>query len=136
MAHFLLKTEPAAYSFDDLMLEGETVWDGVTNNLALKNLRLMKAGDDCLIYHSGDEKAIVGIATVVRPGYPDPKKDDTKLTVVNIKASKKLRKPVTLSSLKGKKDLAGFDLIRLPRLSVMPVPEDVWKILLKISEEK
>ena len=136
MAHFLLKTEPAAYSFDDLMLEGETVWDGVTNNLALKNLRLMKAGDDCLIYHSGDEKAIVGIATVARPGYPDPKKDDTKLTVVNIKASKKLRKPVTLSSLKGKKDLAGFDLIRLPRLSVMPVPEDVWKIPLKISEEK
>ncbi len=136
MAHFLLKTEPADYSFEDLTREGETVWDGVTNNLALKNLRLMNAGDDCLIYHSGSEKAIVGIAIVTRPGYPDPTKDDGKLTVVDIKASKKLRKPVPLSSLKGIKDLAGFDLVRLPRLSVMPVPDNVWKLLLKISEEK
>jgi predicted RNA-binding protein with PUA-like domain len=136
LAHFLLKTEPSDYSFDDMMHEGETVWDGVTNNLALKNIRLMKAGDDCLIYHSGDDKTIVGIGIVIRHGYPDPKKGDAELTVVDIKASKRLKRPVPLSSLKGIKDLARFDLIRLPRLSVMPVPDNVWKVLMKISEEK
>ena len=136
MAHFLLKTEPTTYSFDDLLRDAETVWDGVTNNLALKNLRLMKAGDSCFIYHSGDKKEIVGIATVSRASYPDPKNNDSKLTVVNIKPTKKLRNPVQLSSLKGLKNLAQFDLIRLPRLSVMQVADDIWNLIMKMSEEE
>ncbi len=136
MAHFLLKTEPSGYSFDDLVREGETVWDGVTNNFALKNMRTMKAGDTCLIYHSGDEKAAVGIAKVTRQGYPDPKKRDDKLTVVNLKAVKKLRNPVTLASLKERKEFAEFHLIRIPRLSVMSVPDEIWEMILKMSEEE
>lgn len=136
MALFLLKTEPTVYSFDDLALEGETPWDGVTNNLALKTLRSMKAGDDCFIYHSGEERAIVGIAKVTRSGYPDPKKKDRKLTVVDIMAVSRLAKPVSLAKLKSVKGIGDFDLIRLPRLSVMEVPERVWDLITKLSKEK
>lgn len=136
MAHFLLKTEPSTYSFGDLARDGETVWDGVTNNLALKNIRGMKAGDTCLIYHSGAEKAVMGIAKIIRGAYPDPQKDDDKLVVVRIKAVKKLTKPVPLSFLKARKELSAFDLIRLPRLSVMSVPDTVWDMILGMSEEK
>ncbi len=134
MAYFLLKSEPSAYSFADLSLEGETVWDGVTNNLALKNIRLMRPGDSCFIYHSGDERAIVGIAKVVKSAYPNPKKRDEKLAVVNIKAVSKLKRPVSLSELKTRSELKSFDLIRLPRLSVMEVPKKTWDLILELSK--
>lgn len=134
MAFFLLKTEPTDYSFADLSLEGETIWDGVTNNLALKNIRLMRAGDSCFIYHSGDQRAIVGIAKVIESAHPDPKKRDDKLDVVKIKAVSNLKRPVPLSEMKTRSDLKSFDLIRLPRLSVMAVPERIWAIILEMSK--
>lgn len=136
MAYFLSKTEPAVYSFDDLAREGEVVWDGVTNNLALKNLRLMKAGDTCFFYHSGEEKAVVGIAKVTRAAYPDPKKKDEKLSVVNIVSVRRLANPVSLAKLKSFKGLETFDLIRLPRLSVMEVPGKIRDLIIKLSKEK
>ena len=98
-SYFLLKTEPSEYSFGDLIREAETVWDGVTNNLAPKNIRLIKPGDYCLIYHSGGERAVVEKARVTPAAYPEPKKADVKLAVVNIKAAGKLRKAVLLSEV-------------------------------------
>ncbi len=136
MAFFLLKTEPSVYSFDDLAREGETVWDGVTNNLALKNIRLMQTGDSCFIYHSGDERAIVGIAKVIKSAYPDPKERDESLAVVKLKAVSKLKKPVSLSELKGQSELKSFDLIRLPRLSVIEVPKAIWDLILELSKRE
>lgn len=136
MSYFLLKTEPSEYSFEDLIREGETVWDGVTNNLALKTIRLMKPGDYCLIYHSGGERAVVGKARVTSAAYPDPKKADVKLAVVNIKAVGKLRKAVPLSELKDLKAVKNFDLIRLPRLSVMEVPGKIWNLIIGMAKEK
>ncbi len=136
MSYFLLKTEPTVYSFDDLVRDGGTVWDGVTNNLALKNLRTAKVGDTCMIYHSGDEKAAVGIAKVSRAAYPDPKEKDEKLVVINIKAVGKFKKPVTLAELKNRRELKDFKLVRIPRLSVMPVPEDIWKLIVRLSKKE
>ncbi len=136
MSRFLLKTEPSVYSFEDLSREGEAVWDGVTNNLALKNLRSMEFGDECLIYHSGNKKAVVGIAKVSKSPYPDPRKRDEKLSVVSLKPVRKLKRPVLLSELKSCKELENFDLIRLPRLSVMRVPEIVWRLIDKLSREE
>jgi predicted RNA-binding protein with PUA-like domain len=134
LAFFLAKTEPSVYSFGDLEREGATVWDGVTNNLALMNIRSMKTGDECMIYHSGDECAVVGIARVTRGAYPDPNQRNEKLVVVRLESVKRLRKPVTLAELKGRDEFKDFDLIRLPRLSVMRVPEKFWKIILEMSE--
>ena len=136
MAYFLVKTEPGAYSFDELVGEGETVWDGVTNDLALKNMRGMKTGDLCFIYHSGSEKAVVGIARVTRTLVDAGKPGSVKAPVVYIEAVKRLATPVSLSELKKVKGLRDFDLIRLPRLSVMQVPEEVWSLILKLSEER
>src|SRR2546423_12607696 len=97
---WLFKTEPSEYSFADLEREQKTVWDGVTNNLALKNLREVRLGDEILIYHSGDEKAIVGLAEAISDAYPDPREDDEKLVVVNIKPKRRLARPVTLAEIK------------------------------------
>lgn len=133
---WLLKTEPSVYSFADLEREGKTVWDGVSNNAALKNMRAMKKGDLALIYHTGDEKAAVGIAEVIRAPYLDPKQNDPKLVVIDIKPKKRLPKPVPLAEVKKQKALANFDLVRLPRLSVMPVTQKQWEILLKMAEGK
>lgn len=135
MAYFLLKTEPGGYSFDDLVGEGETVWDGVTNNLALKNMREMKTGDSCFIYHSGNEKAVVGIARVTRTLVGGKKPESVKAPRVYIKAVRRLANPVPLSQLKNVKKLRDFDLVRLPRLSVMQVRADVWNLVLKMSKE-
>ena len=127
--YWLLKTEPSTFSFSDLEKQGKTVWDGVTNNLALKHLRSAHQGDFALIYHTGDEKAVVGVAEILSDPYPDPKKKDSKLMVVDLKAKQKLSRPVTLSEIKSDPNFADFPLVRLPRLSVMPVSESQWKRL-------
>lgn len=126
---WLFKTEPTEYSYSDLEHEKKTVWDGVGNNLALKNLREVRLGDEILIYHSADEKAIVGIAEAISDAYPDPNEADEKVVVVNLKPKRRLTRPLTLVEIKAIDELSDFDLVRLPRLSVMPVTSEQWKIL-------
>lgn len=126
---WLFKTEPGAYSFQQLQKDKRTVWDGIRNNLALKHLSRVKKGDWILVYHTGDEKAAVGIAQALRGSYPDPKKKDSKLHVVDIKPAKALSRPVSLTEMKANPKLAKFDLLRLPRLSVLPISEEQWKII-------
>jgi predicted RNA-binding protein with PUA-like domain len=118
---WLLKTEPSGYSYDDLEKEGRAVWDGVTNPVALKNLRAMKAGDRVFIYHTGDEKAVVGRAEVVRAAYPDPKAKDPRLVVVDVKPAGRLKRPVTLAEIKAMPLFAESPLVRQGRLSVVPL---------------
>ena len=118
---WLLKTEPSAYSYANLRADGRTTWDGVKNPLALKHLASVRKGDRLFIYHTGDEKAVVGIAEAVSDPYADPKKSDPKLVVIDLKPLRDLAAPVPLSAIKARKSFAGFDLVRLPRLSVMPV---------------
>jgi len=131
---WLFKSDPETYSLSDLEREGKTVWDGVTNNLALKHLRSVRKGDSVLIYHTGEERAILGIAEVLRDAYPDPKRKDSRLVVVDIKAVKRLQRPVTLDEIKKQASLKDFALVRLPRLSVMPVSESQWTELLALGK--
>lgn len=126
MAHWLLKTEPGTYSYDTLEKDGKTVWDGVSNNLALQFIRQMKKGDLAFIYHSGDEKQIVGIAEITSNAYPDPKQKDGKLVVFDLKAKSKVKRPVTLAEIKADSFFADFHLVRMSRLSVMPVTTAQW----------
>ena len=126
---WLFKTEPSAYSFQQLQKDTKTVWDGVKNNLALKNLSGLKKGDQILIYHTGNEKAVVGVARALSAAYPDPAKKNPKLKVVEIEPDKALPRPVTLAEIKANAKLKSFDLVRLPRLSVMPVSEEQWKVI-------
>lgn len=126
---WLFKTEPSAYSFAQLQKDKKTVWEGVKNNLALKNLSAIKRGDPVLIYHTGSEKAAVGVARALSGAYPDPSKKDPRLLVVDIEAVKPLPRAVTLSELKAQPKLAKFDLLRLPRLSIMQVSDDQWDII-------
>jgi predicted RNA-binding protein with PUA-like domain len=128
---WLLKTEPDCYSFKDLEREGKTVWDGVTNNLALRNIRNIKKGDQLLIYHTGNEKTVAGLAEAISPPYPDPKADDPKLVVVDVKPRKRATNSVTLGDIKQIREMASSDLVRLPRLSVVPLTERQWQ---KITE--
>ena len=123
---WLFKTEPNEYSYHDLEQEKKTVWDGVSNNLALKNMREIRLGDEVLIYHSGDEKAIVGIAEAITDAYPDPNETDEKVVVVNLKPKRRLSQPLSLAEIKALEELSDFDLVRLPRLSVMPVSTAQW----------
>jgi len=134
MAYWLLKTEPDSYSWSDLVKDKKTVWDGVSNALALKHIRTMKKGDLALIYHTGDERQAIGLAEIASNPYPDPKEDDEKLAVVEIKAKKALKHPVTLSEFKADKTFAGWDLLRIGRLSVVPVPEKMWERILELAE--
>ena len=135
MPYWLLKTEPGTYSYDDLEKDGQTVWDGVTNNLALKNIRSMRKGDLALVYHTGDEKSIIGIAEVGSDPMPDPVKNDPRLVVISLKPKERLKRPVSLSEIRGVKELGDFALVRLPRLSVMPVDTRQWKMLLERSKK-
>jgi predicted RNA-binding protein with PUA-like domain len=131
---WLLKSDPDHYSFGDLQRDGQTVWDGVSNNLALKHLRMVHAGDLALIYHTGQEKAIVGVAEVVSDPYPDPKQKDSHLAVVDVKFREYLARPVPLAEIKKNESLREFDLVRLPRLSVMPVSETQWQALSRLAK--
>jgi len=126
---WLFKTEPSVYSFQQLQNDKKTMWDGVKNNLALKNLRDIAKGDAIIIYHTGDEKAAVGIARALGGAYPDPSQKNPRLLVVDIEAVKPLPRPVTLAEVKANKKLANFDLVRLSRLSIMKVSDDQWEIL-------
>ena len=131
--YWILKTEPSTYSFDRLVKERRAVWDGVTNALALKHIRSMAKGDHACIYHTGDEKALVGLARIVSDPYPDPKGDDPKLAVVDIEAGDRLAHPVTLATIKADPAFADLGLVRMSRLSVVPVPADQWKRLLSLA---
>ena len=130
---WLFKTEPSTYSWADLERDRRTVWDGIKNALALKHLAAVATGDELLIYHTGDEKAAVGIAKVVRGAYPDPKQKDARLVVVDLQPVKALARPVALGEMRANRELAGFDLLRLPRLSVMPVSAEQWAVIMEMA---
>ena len=133
MNTWLLKTEPADYSFADLERDGRAVWDGVSNNAALKHIRSVRKGDEALVYHTGDERLAVGLARVVSDPYPDRAADDPRLVVFDLVPLRRLARPVTLAEVKADPAFAGFDLVRQPRLSVMPVPPALWRRLLALA---
>lgn len=135
MGLWLFKEEPGHYSLADLERERRTLWDGVTNNLARKNLRQVKAGDRILFYHTGTEKAIVGEMRAVADPRPDPASDDPKAVVVEVELVRRLHSPVSLERVKKEPLLAGWDLVRLPRLSVLPVSEAQWRRVEELSQE-
>ncbi len=135
MAYWLLKTEPDCYAWDQFTRDKKTAWDGVSNALALKHLRSMKKGDLCLFYHTGDERQAVGVAEVVKEAYPDPGADDAKMVVVDIRHKKPLKRPVTLDEFKADPAFAGWDLLRISRLSVVPVPEAMWKRIEQLAAQ-
>jgi len=126
---WLFKTEPSVYSYQQLEKEKKTVWDGVGNNLALKNLKDIKKGEQVFIYHTGDEKAAVGVARALGGAYPDPEKDDPKMLVVDIEPVRALKRPVTLAEVKAHPKLKNFDLVRNSRLSIMKVSDEQWEIM-------
>jgi predicted RNA-binding protein with PUA-like domain len=128
---WLQKTEPSEYSYDDLEREGRARWDGVTNPVALRNLRTMKAGDRVLVYHTGREKAVVGTAEVVRGAYPDPRAKGGRLVVVDVEPRGRLARPVPLAEIKAMPELAESPLVRQGRLSVVPLGAAQWSALEK-----
>src|SRR5690348_1206756 len=136
MPYWIVKTEPSTYSYDNLASQKTAVWDGVKNNLALKHLREMKPGDQVLVYHTGDEKAVVGIAEVVSLPYADPKQKDPKPTVVDLRAHGRLPRAVSLAEIKKDRAFADLALVRIGRLSVMPASADQFKRLLKLGGQK
>jgi len=133
MARFLVKTEPSTYSFADLQRDKRTVWDGVSNPVALKNMATIRKGDTVIVYHTGDEKQAVGLAVAASDAYADPKLEDPKRTVVDLAAGKPLPKPVTLAQVKADAMLKTSDLARLPRLSVMAFSEAQFQRLLRMA---
>ena len=132
MAHWLMKSEPGTYSWDDLLSDGATEWDGVRNPAARLHLRAMKAGDEVLFYHSGDERAAVGIMRIRREGQPDPK--DANWVSVEVEPVRPLARPVTLKAIKAEPKLAKMELIRQSRLSVSPVRDEEWVVILKMGK--
>jgi predicted RNA-binding protein with PUA-like domain len=133
MKYWLLKTEPDCYSFADLVREKRTTWDGVTNSWALQFLRQIGKGDRVLIYHTGKEKAVAGVAEVVKAAYADPSCDDEKLAVVDLKPVKALASPVTLAQIKKDRRFADFELVKFSRLGVMPVSPERFEMLLAMG---
>jgi predicted RNA-binding protein with PUA-like domain len=133
MAAWLLKTEPGTYSYDDLVRDGRTRWDGVTNPVALRNLRVAKPGDVVVLYHTGDEKAAVGLGEVVRAAYADPEQDDERLVVIDITATRKLPGAVALATLKANRLFASSPLVRQGRLSVVPLTDEQFGELLRLA---
>ncbi len=131
--NWLLKTEPNEYSYADLEKEKTGVWDGVKNALALKNMRTMVPGEKAFIYHTGKERRIIGVAEILCQAYPDPKLNDIKRLVVDIRAIRKLTEFITLNQIKQDEKFAGFDLLRLPRLSIVPVLPQYWQRILELA---
>ncbi|MGN6490924.1 MAG: EVE domain-containing protein [Agriterribacter sp.] len=136
MSYWLVKSEPFKYSFDQLEKDKQTFWDGVRNYAARNHLKAMKKGDEVFFYHSNEGLEIVGIAKVAKEHYPDPTADDDTWVVVDLKPHKRLKKPVSLEQIKADKRLADMALVRLGRLSVQPVTEKEWKIVLELAGEK
>lgn len=132
---WILKTDADGYDFDRLVRERRTVWDGVRNALALQHIRAMRKGDRALIYHSGAAKAIIGLARIVSDPYPDPAAGDPKLAVVDVEAVRPLARPVTLAAVKADRALADLGLVRMSRLSVVPVSAAQWKRLMVLAGE-
>ncbi len=134
MAYWLLKTEPSTFSFDDLVRDRKAVWDGVSNATALIHIRAMEKGDSALIYHTGDVKSVVGVAQITSNPYPDPKLANPKLVVFDLKPGRKLAKPVTIAQIKADPAFTGWDFLRIGRLSVVPVPDAMWKRIEALSK--
>jgi predicted RNA-binding protein with PUA-like domain len=134
--NWLFKEEPTSYSFNALKKDGHAVWAGVRNPLAQKHLRSVKKGDRIFYYHTGNEKAIVGVAKATSDAYPDPDDRTGKAHVVDVTAERALARPVTLAEIKASKSFATFPLTRLPRLSVMPVTDAEWKEVIHLSTLK
>ena len=133
MAQWLVKEEPEHYSYDQLVKDRKTVWSGVKNPLAQKHLRSIRRGDRIFYYHTGKEKAIVAIATATADAYPDPKDASQRSYVVDVAPVKKLARPVTLAEVKADRAFADFALVRMSRLSVMPVTDDQWTRIEKMA---
>ena len=131
MAYWLMKSEPASYSWDDLNRDGTTEWDGVRNNAARLHLKAMKKGDEAFFYHSMSDKAVVGIVRIAREAQPDPKDKDW--VSVRVEPVKELDRPVTLAEIKAEPRLSQMELIRQSRLSVAPVRDDEWKVVLELA---
>ena len=125
--NWLIKEEPTHYSFDDLIRDGKTSWSGVRNPVAQKHLRSMKKGERIFFYHTGDVKAVVGVAKAISAPFPDPADKSGKLYSIDVAPVNKLKSPVTLAAVKADKAFASFPLVRISRLSVMPVTDDEWK---------
>src|SRR3970282_1400298 len=135
--YWLAKQEtdgPRGYNFETLKKDKKTILDGVHNNLALKHMREMKDGDLVLFYHTGDERQAVGIMEIVSEPYPNPKEDNKRFIVVDVKYKKSLKRPVTLDEIKKQKKFQNWELIRISRLSVMPVPKHIWDTIIDISQ--
>ena len=135
MAYWLVKSEPSAYSWDQLVKDKQTCWSGVRNYAARINLRAMKKEDEVLYYHSNEGVEIVGIAKVVKEAYQDPTINDDRWVAVDIKAHKQLKKPVPLAVLKTDKRFTNMDLVRLGRLSVQTVKPEEWEMIMKMAGE-
>jgi len=135
MAKFLLKTEPTTYSYSDLERDKKTVWDGVTSPAGLKHIRSVHKGDLAFIYHTGDERQVVGIAEIISGPFADPKANDPKIAVFELKPKKKLKKPVTLEQVKADKRFKDSRLVNEGRLSVQPMPDYLWDAIIEMSEK-
>lgn len=133
---WLFKEEPTHYSFNDLARSKRTIWDGIRNNLALKNLRNVRKGDQAFFFHTGKERAVVGIMRVISNPRKDPKEKDERFVVVDVEPVVKLPRPVSLTEIKANPKFKGWDLLRLPRLSVMPVSLEHWREIEKMSMSK
>ena len=136
MAYWLVKSEPSVYSWEQFEKDKETCWSGVRNYAARIHLRAMKKGDEVLYYHSNEGMEIVGIAKVSKEAYPDPTTDNEAWVAVDLKPFKQLKHPVSLAQIKGEKKLAEMALVRLGRLSVQPVTDAEWKIVMEMAKEK
>jgi predicted RNA-binding protein with PUA-like domain len=136
MNYWLVKSEPSTYSWDQLVKDKKTTWDGVRNFAARLHLRNMKKGDEVLYYHSNEGTEIVGIAKVEKEAYQDPTTTDTNWVAVDLKPLKKLKNPVTLAQIKANKHLQEMALVRIGRLSVQPVNEKEWKVIMEMAGEK
>lgn len=135
MAYWLAKSEPFVYSWDDLVKEKQTSWTGVRNYAARLHLRAMKKGEEVLFYHSNEGTCIIGIAKVVKEAYQDPTTDDDRWVAVDLKPFKKLKQPVTLETIKKDKRLIEMALVRISRLSVQPVTDEEWKVVMELAGE-
>ena len=135
MAYWLIKSEPFKYSWEQLVKDKKTVWDGIRNYAARLNLRAMKKGDLAFFYHSNEGTEIVGIAKIVKEAFQDPTTDDERWVAVEVAPVKKLKKPVTLAQIKAEKKLAEMDLVRLGRLSTQSVKPEEWELVLKMAGE-
>ena len=138
MNYWLAKQEPSGprgYNILQLQKDKKTMWDGVHNNLALKHIRNMKKGDLIFFYHTGDERQVVGIMSVISNPYPNPEEENKRFVVVDVKFKKLLKSPVTLDKIKKQKKFKDWELLRISRLSVMPVPKIIWDNIIKMSQK-